>query len=160
VTSGFIEKPPPSLREEPLQAGLSQPKGGLRGHTRPMIRACSPPAIPAGSATAGGAGSTPQHTCERRALAPFCTLSRTRYVINPPPIAGSGGAPARAAPHEASQGRASRQENAAVAQKLLGPCHQRWRMLLAQGVLQEEVTERVTLRRTKGANPRWSRRRC
>jgi hypothetical protein len=56
-------------------------------------------------------------------------------------------------PHEASQGRASRQENAAVAQKLLGPCHQRWRMLQAQGVLQEEVTERVTLRRTKGAKP-------
>jgi len=48
-----------------------------------MIRAFSPPALPACSATAGGAGSTQQNTCEHRALAPFCKLSRTRYFLNP-----------------------------------------------------------------------------
>jgi hypothetical protein len=39
--------------------------------------------LPACSATAGGAGSPRESTGERRALAPFCDLSRHRYFLNP-----------------------------------------------------------------------------
>jgi len=58
-------------------------QGGIIEQTRTMIHTCSPPAFPACSATAGGAGSTRGSPCARHTLAPCCPHSRNRYCIHP-----------------------------------------------------------------------------
>ena len=121
----------PPVRRVEREGYITQ--GGMREHTRPMIRTGSPPAFPACSATAGGAASTRERPGARRALAASCERARHRYCLHPlasprPQSALAGGGHCSVANEEQTG-----HEDAEQATEVCGVCrgrgcrpHRRW----------------------------------